>query len=90
MKTFIDKSKVICYYYGLFKFVEELSTLNINTKLILKSLSFNLIMLPVFNSYGIISRKFEFCKYCITPLQNNRYPKYGSINKLFWASCQLY
>ena len=62
MKIFIDKSKAIYYCYNLFMFVEKLSMLNANSKLMLKFLLSDLIMLLDLENNGIIDRKFRFYK----------------------------
>lgn len=90
MKTVIGKLKAIYYYCSLFMSVEELSILNANAKLMLKFLLSSLIILLDLENYGIIDKKFRFCKQRITSLQNNRCPKYGSTKKLPLASYQLY
>ncbi len=47
-------------------------------------------MLSNLDRCGIVDKKFRFCKQCITSLRNGKCPKYGSINKLPRATCQLY
>ena len=89
MKTVIDKLKAICCCCGLFMSVEESSTLNTNTKLILKSLSFGLIMLSDIDSCGIIDRKLRFYKQYIIFVRNSKCLNHHSTNKLSWASWQL-
>lgn len=89
MKTVIDKLKSICYYYGSFTSVQKSSTLNVNSKLMLQSLSSSLIVLSDLDSCGIADRKFRFCKQCITSLRNSRCLKYTSTNKLPQASYHL-
>ncbi len=62
IKTVINKLKAICYYCDSFISIEEWLTSNIDSKLMLQSLSSGLIMLSDLDSYGIIDRKFRFCK----------------------------
>lgn len=62
MKIVIDKIRAICYYYSLFISVEESLILNIDSKLILQSLSSYLIMLLDLNSYSIINEEYRFYK----------------------------
>ncbi len=90
METVIDKLKAVCCCCGSFTSVEESSTFNVDGKLMLQCLISGLIMLSDLDSCGIVNRKFRFCKQCITSLQINRCPKYGSTNKLLRVSCQLY
>lgn len=62
METVIDKIKAVYYCCRLFPSIKESSVLNIDSKLILQSLSTGLIMFSDLDSCNIINKKFRFYK----------------------------